>query len=242
MFFLVLTLKALVGVIVVWALCLSVPTQSQGFGVDTREGTFGMQVSETHSALGGEGVRMRVNLGELGSFGSSVSSNGRVSVHSPGGDLDSDGNRNVDVPGIEWMKSEYQVVLIAVTVYVLLSVIFNSMLIHGTDHDSSCAVLGWLVFYGILFVLKSVGCVAGLIYGFTLAGSDGGIPALCGAALVLLLVNALVWYWWALVMTFHQELCEGTRGYKYQRDLSLQGPPTLSVPSPDGRQKMKEFA
>ena len=239
-FFLIITLLQLIGVITAWVLCVSVTTDSQGVGFDSPEGRFGISARETKSILGGDGGDLELNLGKLGKFGVSASQDGRVSLHTPGGDL-SNSRRRHDVPGLDYLDGNEQVALIISTVYVLLCVSFNSMLIHGADHDSRCAVLSWVIFYGIHFVLWSIYALFGLIVGgvFLGGGADGVGLALLVSAGVTLPIMALLWFWWALVLTFHRELRDGTRGFKYHREVSMHEPPTALVTGPAVQQKQK---
>ncbi|XP_043234748.1 uncharacterized protein LOC122388047 [Amphibalanus amphitrite] len=235
-FFLVISLLMLIGVIVAWAVCYSVPTESQGFGVDTSEGTFGLNVGESRSVIGGRSEKVELNLGKLGRYGASVSDRGHVSLHTPGGELRSDNNHLV--PGLDGLAKGVQIALICCTVYVLLAVIFNSLLIHGVEYDSSCAVLAWLVFYGIHFVLHSIAVVGALIACLVMVGSvnvNGVIlPGIIGGV-VDIGVCVLLWFWWVLVLTFYRELRDATRGFKYQREVSLQDSPTPLVCTPNGQ-------
>ena len=242
-FFLIISLLMLVGVIVGWALLLQVPTESQGFGVDTPEGTFGVKIGESSSIFNGRSGNVQVNLGKLGTYGATVSDSGRVSLQSPGGGLSSDHDHLV--AGLDGVPRAAQIGLIVCTVYVLLTVSFNSLLIHGTEYDSSCAVLAWLVFYGIHFVLHSLSAVCGFIGCLALMGSadvhGAAVPGVIGASLGLG-VSALLWFWWVLVLTFYRELRDATRGFKYHREVSLSEPPTPLVRAPTAQRKAEECA
>ena len=97
--------------------------------------------------------------------------------------------------------------------YLLLYVVFNSLLIQGVNSSSRGLVLAWLIFHGIIHGLQSL-AVVGLI----IVGIASHEPLFYLAAALLAGLVGLFWYWFAVVLTHYNEMMSND-GFVYQQHV-----------------------
>jgi len=87
---------------------------------------------------------------------------------------------------------------------ILIEIIFNGLLVYGVKRSSRGLMLAWLIFNGIITVIRSLVPV-----GFIVVCAMYGVPLLYLYAAIYAAVMALFWYWFAVVLAHYKELKAG---------------------------------
>ena len=101
------------------------------------------------------------------------------------------------------------VILVLQILSSVLSIVLNSLLLHGVEKNNRGMLLAWLIYHGFMYCLASIGVIAGFII-FCVVG-------VIWAALLMLGVAALVgvfWYWFVVVLHCYLEMRE-ENGFVY---------------------------
>lgn len=113
---------------------------------------------------------------------------------------------------INWAMALARGISITGLCFALVMVCVSAALIRGVMTSNACLMLIWIIIYGILFVLMTIGHFIGFI-GACVSGYAGPIVS----SLVGLLIDALVWYWFAVVVQHYHNVRDEEAAIKMNR-------------------------
>ena len=111
---------------------------------------------------------------------------------------------------------ELRLILASQMVSGIITIIFSSLLIHGVRMGRTALVLSWLIYYGILCGLLSVGISTFLIRALSTQHWINIIGLLAGAV-----ASAVFWWWFAVTLKYYAEMRNGETYPRQQSDTIM---------------------